>query len=267
MKHPWTLALSVGPNAMNEAGMRRLAMAQIPELELSSGKLAPFYEDLQYPVRAKEYSALAASHGLAITSIHLPFGPFSQIDPAAFSKETRAHVVQLQSELIRSAADAGIGIAVIHPSGEPYPESERAERLACAVDTVAQLTRVATECGMTLALENLPRTCLCRNSEEMQVFLTQIPELRVCFDTNHCLAEDNVHFIRAVGDKIVTLHVSDYDRIDEKHWLPGEGVNDWSAIKAALEEVGYRGRFLYETGGLDGCERIRPNYESLFGEQ
>ena len=48
--------------------------------------------------------------------------------------------------------------------------------------------------------------------------------LRVCFDTNHLLKESIIDFIYNVGDKIITTHVSDYARENERHWLPGEGV-------------------------------------------
>ena len=50
------------------------------------------------------------------------------------------------------------------------------------------------------------------------------------------------------GDKIVTVHVSDYDFINERHWLPGEGKADFYAMLAALDEVGYKGPWLYEIG-------------------
>ena len=113
--------------------------------------------------------------------------------------------------------------------------------------------------------ENLPRTCLCRTSDEMLRFLRDIPALRVVFDTNHSLKEDNAHYIRAVGEKIVTLHVSDYDFIDEKHWLPLEGKNDWEAILTALEEVGYAGRFLYELRSGYTYEQVAENYRRLLG--
>ena len=49
-----------------------------------------------------------------------------------------------------------------------------------------------------------------------------------------------------VGDKIITLHVSDYDFMNERHWLPGEGQNDWQKIIKSLKEVGYTGVWMYE---------------------
>ena len=40
--------------------------------------------------------------------------------------------------------------------------------------------------------------------------------------------------------------MSDYDRKNERHWLPGEGVIDWTELLSALVESGYEGPFIYE---------------------
>lgn len=259
----WKLALSVGHGAMNAETLRTLAEVGITEVELSCGQLAPFFDEFDYPHRSVELSRLASENGVNISSVHLPFAPFSKIDPASLDADVRKYVVEIQSELIRAVGRAGVGIAVIHPSGEPYRDDERAARLEASLEVISKLTDVATESGVVLALENIPRTCLCRTHDEMRYFLDNIPALRVCFDTNHCLLEDNCDYIRAVGDRIVTLHVSDYDFTDEKHWLPGEGKNDWECIMRTLEEVGYNGRFLYETGGVGKCREIAENYKML----
>ena len=259
----WPLALSVGPAAMNAETLRGLSDAGICQIELSSGAIAPFYDVLDFPHKAKDIVSLAADNGVTVSSVHLPFGPFSEIDPASRDAAVRAYVVEKQTELLNAAGEAGIGLAVIHPSGEPYREEERSERLELAADTIARVTESAKAAGVTLCLENLPRTCLCRTSDEMLYFLDRIPDLRVVFDTNHSLTEDNVHYIKAVGGKIVTLHVSDYDFIDEKHWLPTEGKNDWAAILSALEEVGYAGRFLYELKSGYSNTQIAENYRAL----
>jgi sugar phosphate isomerase/epimerase len=259
----WPLALSVGPDAMNAEAFRGMAGAGIGHIELSSGAIAPFYNVLDFPHKAKDIVSLARENGVTISSVHLPFGPFSEIDPASPDPAVRKAIVKIQSELIGAAGEAGIGMAIIHPSGEPYREEERPERIACAVDVIGELTGIAKAAGVTLCLENLPRTCLCRTSDEMLCFLDAIPDLRVVFDTNHSLKEDNVHYIKAVGDKIVTLHVSDYDFVDEKHWLPMEGKNDWGAILRALEEVDYSGRFLYESGSGRPYSEIADNYRTL----
>ena len=263
----WPLALSVGPSEVNEASFAAMAAAGITQAELSSGNIAPFYEALDFPRRAGQTVKLARDNGVLVTSVHLPFLPFEDLDPASFDPAVRRYAVEKQTELLRAAAGAGIPLAVIHPSAEPYPESERSARLEAALDTVGRISLAAAEYGVTLCIENLPRTCLCRTSDEMLFFLRALPGLRAVFDTNHSLKEDNAHFIRAVNQKIVTLHVSDYDLIDEKHWLPLEGKNDWPAILSALEEVGYGGRFLYELRSGYSYTGIAENYRKLTAEE
>ena len=259
----WPLALSVGPAAMNARDLDALREAGILNVELSSGQVSPFFDVLDLPHRAGELVTLARDHGVEIGSVHLPFAPFEEIDPASFDPAVRRHAVELQTLLLEACGAAGVPLAVIHPSGEPYPENERADRMSAAADTLGRISEAAKRNGVTLCLENLPRTCLCRTSDEMRFFLRTLPDLGVVFDTNHSLTEDNVRYIRAVGEKILTLHVSDYDFADEKHWLPLEGKNDWPGILSALEETGYAGRFLYELNAGHTYAGIAENYRRL----
>jgi sugar phosphate isomerase/epimerase len=167
-------------------------------------------------------------------------------------------------DLIARAAKIGVRYCVIHPSREPIEDSERAQRMENAKKSLALLCEYASAVGVVLAVEDLPRTCLGRNSAEILELISAHPNLRVCFDTNHLLAQDPVDFVRAVGEKIVTLHVSDYDGIDERHWLPGEGKIDWMRMLAAFEKIGYDGVFNYELGN-DPAD-VKENYEKLFAE-
>ena len=108
------------------------------------------------------------------------------------------------------------------------------------------LSELAVSLGGVLCVENLPRTCLSRCSDDMLKLLALDENLKVCFDTNHLLIEDPFVFIQKLASRIVTIHVSDYDFINEKHWLPGEGKLDFHKIYKALLDVGYRGIWNYE---------------------
>lgn len=187
---------------------------------------------------------LANEYGIKLWSFHLPFVPFDTIDIS--KRETAKHTVEVLSDLIKKAANIGIQTMVIHPSGEPIRPADRAERIAVAQDSLAKLAEIADREGARIAVEDLPRTCLGRNSDDILKLISADERLRVCFDTNHLLKEDPVEFVQKVGNKIVTLHVSDYDRRNERHWLPGEGVIDWQALLAALKTVGYQGPWMYE---------------------
>jgi sugar phosphate isomerase/epimerase len=80
--------------------------------------------------------------------------------------------------------------------------------------------------------------------------LFEDPRLYACFDTNHLLMDSHTDLIKAVSGRILTLHVSDYDFINERHWLPGEGKIDWPELIAALEKADYSGPWLYEVSRI-----------------
>ncbi len=189
---------------------------------------------------------LAKEYDLTLWSFHLPFTPFDTIDVS--NPKTAKHTVDVLSDLVKKAANIGIQTMVIHPSAEPIQEADQPDRMAQAQESLAKLADVADAEGARIAVEDLPRTCLGRDADDILKLVSVHDKLRVCFDTNHLLREDPVDFAKQVGSKIVTLHVSDYDRRNERHWLPGEGVIDWPALLAALQEVGYNGPWMYELG-------------------
>lgn len=195
-------------------------------------------------------------YGVKIWSLHLPFYPFDVID---ISNEKLAdYTVCYLSNLIKKAGKIGIDKFIIHASGEPIDEADRQKRMEIAKKSLASLCEVAKAAGGTICVEDLPRTCLGRSASDILELLSAHSDLRACFDTNHLLGESNIDFIKAIGDKIVTLHVSDYDFVNERHWLPGEGKNDWQGILKALKEINYSGIWLYEINM--GCPNtiIRP---------
>ena len=194
----------------------------------------------------KQILTFAQTYGVTLWSFHLPFAPFETNDISSCDKNIQKNSVNLQSELIRRAADIGIGRVIIHPSGEPIRLSERSERLKRSKESLFILEELADSCGGTLCIEDLPRTCLGHSIEEMAYLGSAHEKIRICLDTNHLLTDRNVDFIHAFGDKIITLHVSDYDFTDERHWLPYEGKTDWIELIGALEQADYNGPLLYE---------------------
>ena len=75
---------------------------------------------------------------------------------------------------------------------------------------MSALAEKAASHGAVIAVENLPRTCLGKNSDEINELISANPKLKVCFDTNHLLKENISDFIKKTGKNIVTVHISDY---------------------------------------------------------
>ena len=260
----WLPAVSTCWTAPGAELYRALAQEDIHHVELSGGNIR-FWEELDFPNTAAQVIAEMREYDVEASSIHLPFSPFERMDPTAADASVRDKIVAFQGELLRAAGSVGIPIAVIHPSGEPYGAFERGERMRRCVDTLSRIARIAEECGVRLAAENLPRTCLGNIHQEITLLTREIPSLCVCFDTNHSLRQSNEECIRALGNKIITIHASDYDMIDERHLLPFLGRNNWSAILRAMEETDYEGYFTFEVSskGVLTARNLRLAYDKL----
>lgn len=244
------IGLSTCGKVMDEALFRAYRGAGISIMEISTA--AGNYPEIDYT----RLQSLSRQYGVTLWSFHLPFDPFEELDLSR--PELADHTLAYFENLIRKAAAIGIRHFIVHPSGEPIAEADRPARLACAKESLRRLAEAAAKYNAVIVVENLPRTCLGRDSSDMLALLSAHPALKACFDTNHLLGEDPVEFIRKVGARFITTHVSDYDFLNERHWLPGEGKLQWQSILAALREAGYDGPWLYELNFTAPATILRP---------
>ncbi|MBQ6825104.1 MAG: sugar phosphate isomerase/epimerase [Clostridia bacterium] len=209
---------------------------------------------------------LSEKYPIELWSLHLPFLPFEEIDPSSLDENKRKYTFDLFMGIIEKASKIGINKVIIHPSCEPIPYEERAKRLEAAASFMSDLADEAHKFSIVIAIEDLPRTCIGKNSKEINYLLSANDKLRACFDTNHLLNEKITDFIKNVGEKIITTHISDYDFLNERHWLPGEGDIDWLELAKALKEINYNGVWLYELGLNPPKSMIRRDlrYEDLY---
>lgn len=200
------------------------------------------YEDFNFS-KVKENCDAA---GIKIWSFHLPFMPFETIDPSSLDEKIRENTFKLLSDIIMRATKIGIDKFVLHPSAEPIADENRELHLENSIAFASRLADFVDTLGAVIAIEDLPRSCIGNCSSELERYLSANDKLRVCFDTNHLLNESISDFIKKIGQKIVTVHISDYDYVNERHWLPGEGDIQWNEVYNELLNVGYNGVWMYE---------------------
>lgn len=234
----YKIGLSTNGKIICEELFENYSKAGITQMEISVKPTD--YASINY-AQIKEW---AHKYNITLWAFHLPFMPFDELDISR--ADTCKATINYHEELIKKASDIGIDKFVIHPSGEPIEDIERSERMKYSKESLASLAEFAKKNGAVIAVEDLPRTCLGKNSDEIAELISVHDNLKVCFDTNHLLGENPVDFIHKLGKKIITTHISDYDFTDEKHWLPGEGKLNWQAILSALKDVSYNGVWLYE---------------------
>lgn len=252
-------------DGMSVESLERIKKAGIEYIEVT---MNPFWRNQpENEVYIKAYEALEniGKVGLKVWSVHLPFSSsldISQLDPAKRKKS-----VQIMEEMIRLAGIFNPTCLVLHPGADTIKDdTTRQDRLKCSRNSIGRLAIVAQEIGAVLCIEDLPRTCPGRTADEMDYLTAGIPNVKICFDTNHLLLGEHDEFFEKLGDKIFTLHVSDYDKVDEKHWLPfhEKGVVDWAAFGKNLKKVGYKGVFMFEVTKKHGTpEDLVPIYKRI----
>ena len=212
----------------------------ISEMEISRGQ----YDNFDF----NEVYTLSKKYSVNIWSLHLPFTPFGVFDISLKDKQLRDNTVNSLCDTINRGAEIGIDKFIVHPSGEPINDADRKERMKYAKESLSKLADVCEQNGAVICAEDLPRTCLGNSMEEMKELVADDDRIKVCFDTNHITTQQPEEVIRALCDRIVNLHVSDFDFVNERHWLPGEGTINWQAVLKSLSDIGYNVAFLYEIG-------------------
>ena len=198
--------------------------------------------------RATAIKADIDSAGLKVWSVHMPYS--RTLDISMTDDVKRAENVQYMKDMMRVAGIFQPQYLVLHPSAEPIAPDEREQRLANSHASIGELAPVAKEIGAVLCIENLPRTCLGQNGEEMMRLIEGYDEVGLCFDTNHLLYQSHADYLKAVEKgKIKTVHLSDYDFADERHLIPGEGLIDNQVLWAGIRENGYDGIMMFECYG------------------
>ena len=205
---------------------------------------------------------MAARHDVQVWSCHLPIHPFEKYDISSLSKETRQIAFDRYSEEIKKCAAVGIDKFVMHPGAPFEDESERSERIKCTMEFADALAEVAHKEGAVIAVEDMPH-CVGRNIEELETILSANPKLRLCFDVNHLLENTHDEFIERLGDKIVTVHCSDYDFVEERHWFPTQGKIPWVSLMSKLYGSGYNGPWIYECATRHGT--FKQFYDTAAG--
>lgn len=255
----------------NQDGFELYKRAGINYAELfETHEKLEFHDFYEHPEKIAES---AKNNGVELWSYHVPFSDFlnvANLDPIKGPEG-----MALIERGIRAALKIGIKTIVIHPSSENVDDDTRQQKTEKSIENLRYLAKICTKADAKLAVENLPGNCLGNSSFDIITYLNEIPEMDLCFDTNHLTMQTNEDFLddliyHNMHGRVRTLHISDYDFIDERHRLPGDGINDWDAIMSMLEELDYSGVFMYEVSKPRErepvtLEEIKENYQKLLG--
>jgi len=216
-----------------------------------------------------------------LNSVHAPFGinPSNRthlMDISSIDEEERADSLEEVKKGLDLLIRLGGEILVVHPSPpahlRPIADDIRPAKLEQCKRSLKEIIEVCKRKKIKLAVENTTKTSLGNSSVEILEILEGLdPEtIGVCLDTNHMnLKEDLVEAVYRIGERLFTLHVSDNDGREEKHWFPFEGVIEWKPFIEALVNCQYDGVFMYEviTNSMKNLgevlQKVEKNFEKM----
>lgn len=191
----------------------------------------------------KDYEE-AKKIGLKVWSIHLPYGKGMDLTEDISQKDI---VFGNLKQYVDATIDMHPRCYVAHAHGrsENVLPEDRAKLLENANLNVKILAKYIAEKGSILAVEGLPRTCIGNTAKECEKIIRDT-SAGICFDVNHMMHDTHQNFVSCLGKRIATVHLSDYEMEDEKHWVPGDGKIDWKEIMNLLDNSNYCGPMMFE---------------------
>jgi sugar phosphate isomerase/epimerase len=187
-----------------------------------------------------------------VGSIHLPYG--RDWDLSTLDETVRQDCVARQLAVIEQCAPLGATQLTVHASAEPVEPWERRRRIDRTIRSLAELLPAARQHGLRFAIEWLPRSCIGNKEEELFALVAPFPAEAVglLLDVNHVMARhaELPALIGTLAPRLFAFHLSDYDGVDERHWVPepaGQGVIDWNGVMRAIRVLGRDARLILET--------------------
>lgn len=195
----------------------------------------------------------AADRGIRVHSTHGCWGgqtiKAQRVDLGAADPATHRGSIDDLKRCIDWLEEVGGTCLVIHPGGLSQPDETEVRRSALR-DGLNELAEHASEGNTILCVENMPPGVWPGSRmESLHDLVVELghPRVSLALDTGHArLVSAPEEETRAAGPRLRTTHVHDNDGRRDLHLPPGEGIVDWAAWGASLDEIGYTGPILLE---------------------
>ena len=201
--------------------------------------------------------------GIKVSGIHFPFNS-PWMDFATPYDNDRQEIVKFIIKMFDKLAPLNPDVFVFHPGGQGCTAKNKDKVFENLCKSAEELS-LSTD--KIVCFENMVRSNVVETVDQALALLENAPHLSWVLDVNHLLHDKPEDAILRIGSRIKHLHISDYDFIDERHFLPGDGLIDWMKVIGNLEKIGYNGVFNYEVSLSKRGYTIKDakdNFDKLF---
>jgi len=175
-------------------------------------------------------------------------GPYEGLDLDNKDPELRPLITARFLRALEAADRIGARQMVLH---SPYTRWYKNNLLCTKGYAEAKLERIqsvltpvvraAEDMGITLVIENIQDVDPATRRKMVESFAS--PSVALSIDTGHahlarCMsgAPPVDYFVRDAGEQLQHIHIQDVDGYADRHWAPGEGDIEWSAVFRALSD-------------------------------
>ena len=208
-------------------------------------------------ILAAELRRLAASYGAVFNQAHAPFTRFKI--GAENADENRAIFYSVLRG-IDIAAELGAPVIIVHPA-VICPHLSADDRFEMNMEFYSKVLPRAKNLGVKIAIENMWGRhkdnkdrivkSVCSDAAELNRYVDGLDDsfVTACLDIGHAglVGESADGMIRAIGDHLGALHISDNDFTRDLHIMPYTGKINFDRVTSALASVGYRGDITLES--------------------
>ncbi|MBJ6368886.1 sugar phosphate isomerase/epimerase family protein [Snuella sedimenti] len=242
----WRLGTSTSLMKMDEKTVAELKNAGFTDVEFGIGRIRNDEELQKILAKIDFVVPLLKKYNINAWSVHIPYG--DGIDVSHTDETTRKIAIEEVTRIMDACKKLELEKFVMHPGFGNVSDEDRDAKLAACKKSLKKLVKHAAKYNARYTIECMPRECLGNTNQDL-LFLLKVKGLQVCIDTNHLLHDTHEQFVEEIGPYVATMHAADYDRVNERHWLPGKGVINWNELIDGLVTVGYDGPFLFESAG------------------
>ena len=176
--------------------------------------------------------------GLEIDNIHVPFEDCNSFWSEA--EKDRQNILHKYFTWLNDCATHNIPKMVMHLTEGPNPPKPNESGIA----TIKHLVKAAEDRNVILAVENTQCT------QHLDFVFSRIdsPHLAFCYDSSHDFlwGIQPGEILDKWAGRLATIHLSDNDGQEDRHWLPGTGIVNWQKIGLVFPIETYTGPFLLE---------------------
>jgi L-ribulose-5-phosphate 3-epimerase len=192
--------------------------------------------------------------------------PWAGINIAASNPVLRRTILKRLEKSIVYAGQLGCRLWLFHPGSKTalshiYPGKDWQQNL----DSVRVLLKVARREGVEVAVENVPEPFpfLMKSVADFRRFYDELNDIGIVLDLAHASLNNQIRdFMKHFSEKIVHIHASDNDGVNDLHLGIGYGSIDWQSVAKTVKDAGYSNLIVLES--TDHVEESLQTLRRLF---